>query len=300
MPGITLPQEVGNIPDAIDLGTIVLAPAARVTGHVTGLVDGGTAVVGAFSQGADGGEIFESFTVMTDSDGNFTLDLPHGSHDIWASTDSISGSMAVSVPSGQVTDLGDLPLSPPVAGGPNADRRSGPGPRADPNDGDPNGELVGDLVLGLPGFGADADPGAVADAGLVQSNVEINPPPPSQDPLALSGQIKGKGAHMDQTLPPGQLYPAIYCGLRSSQPPGPETLNDIGLTDIPTFVGHPTILGQITWLPVSTFAANAQPPPPDYSSGTTSGTNYGRDNRRHCHRWNLQWGSGAAEPPAAA
>ncbi len=264
LPGIKLPVEPGNIPDAIDLGSIVLAPVARVTGHVA-LGDGGPAVVGAFSQNDAGQEIFESFTVMTDDDGSFTLDLPSGSHDIWASTATLSGATPISVPSGQVTDLGELTLDPPVFGS-NADRR--PGPRSDPNNGDPNGELVGDLVLGLPGFGASADPGAVADAGLVQGNVEINPP--QQDPFALSGQVKGKGAHMDQTLPPGQLYPSIYCGLKGSQPPGPTTLNDIGLNGIPTFVGHSTILGQITWLPVSTFAANSQPPPPDYSSGATS------------------------------
>ncbi len=272
MPGITLPQEPGNIPDAVDLGQIVLEPAARVTGHVTGL-DGGPAVVGAFSQATDGGEIFESFTVMTDDGGNFTLDLPNGSHDIWASTSALSGSMPVTVPSGQVTDLGDLALSPPALGGSRG--KHGPGSRADPSNGDPNGELVGDVVLGLPGFGAGASPGAVEDAGLVQSNVEINPPPPPQDPFALSDQVTGLGAHMDQTLPPGQLYPSIYCGLRGSQPPGPATLNDIGLNGIPTFVGHSTILGQITWLPVSTFAANGQVPPPDYSTSGTTGTGTG-------------------------
>ncbi len=268
LPGITLPQEPGNIPDAIDLGQIVLSPAARVTGHVSGL-DGGTAVVGAFSVGSDGGEIYESFTVMTDDGGNFTLDLPHGSHDIWASTSALSGSMPVTVPSGQVTDLGELALSPPALGGSRANHE--PGSRADPNNGDPNGELVGDLVLGLPGYGAGASPGQVEDAGLVQSNVEINPPPPPQDPFSLSGQVPGRGAHMDQTLPPGQLYPSIFCGLKGAQAPGPATLNDIGLNNIPTFVGHATILGQITWLPVSTFAANRQAPPPDYPSGTTTG-----------------------------
>jgi hypothetical protein len=273
MPGVTLPQEPGNVPDAIDLGTIVLNPVARVTGHVTGLGDAGGAVVGAFGS-TDAGEIFESFAVMTDDGGNFTIDLPTGSHDIWASTSAASGSTAVTVPSGKVTDVGALAMVPPASSnGPSASRRQIE--HADRNDGDPNGELVGDLVLGLPGFGASATPAQVADAGLVQQNVEINPPPPPDDPFTLASQNVGVGAHMVQTLLPGQLYPSIFCGLKGSQPPGPETLNDIGLANIPTFVGHPTILGQITWLPVSTFGANNQPPPPNYGTGTTSGTTSG-------------------------
>ena len=79
---IYLPYTASAVPDTIALGTISVIAPATVEGTVT--IDGGTAagaVVGAFvpNGGAETGE-YEGYSTTTDSNGHYSLALPHGNH----------------------------------------------------------------------------------------------------------------------------------------------------------------------------------------------------------------------------
>ena len=222
-------------------------------------VDGGVSVVvGAFAPDAPGAPgLFESYSTQTDDGGNFTLSMPPGHHVVWVSNGTGSVPYDIVVDGGSNLDLGNVLLYPPDSG-------------------ETTGFCQGNIVIALPGLGAGADAGAIeALFGVGGTNFEINPP--QIYPFSLSSQIPGLGTEMTQPLPPGTRGD-VFCGLKdeSGLPPG-DIFNDLDLPSLPSFLGRPTTLGQITWLPNLTFADAGLVPPNDYPAATDAGADAGLD-----------------------
>ncbi|MHB1843988.1 MAG: hypothetical protein ACYCWW_04010 [Deltaproteobacteria bacterium] len=228
-PDLYLPA-VGGAPDTIALGTVQLSLAGRIAGTVIG---GPGAVVGSFAPSTDGGiGQYEGYSTAADGQGHYQLDVPAGRHTLWASTDSQSASLDVSVAAGQPLASQDLFLSGLASA--------------------PTG-LVGYVEVG--DLGADAQSSQIeallGGGGLA---VGLSPPCPSCTPsLTFQTPAPAAGvtaAQLFQPLMPGQLYD-VTCAVN-----GQGQLVPAVLRAIPAIAGQSTSLGQITLLTVKTAVAN--------------------------------------------
>jgi hypothetical protein len=234
--GIVLPQQppdaTGQSADSIDLGTLDLVPATRVTGCVNNS-DAGM-VVAAFGDNDAG--LFESFAATLDG-GRFTLDLPAGSHQLWISSDNGSHEALIDGGSGTTESLDCVDLQDPS---PDA------------------GQMTMSLVLGEPGFGACATSAQVETVvGVQGDNVEVSS---SDEPLdhTFSDQVPCVGLGFQQPLFHGVQFD-FACFLRRD---AGVDLGILAIGGLPALLGRDTALGQVTWLPASTFVANHLSPPP--------------------------------------
>jgi hypothetical protein len=235
--GIVLPQQSadqagGQTADAIDLGTLDLVPATRVSGCVNNS-DAGM-VVAAF--GANDAGLFESFSSPLNA-GQFTLDLPAGSHQLWISSDTAFHATMFDGGPGQTQSLDCVDLQDPD-----------PGP----------GQMTMSLVLGEPGLGACAPSAAVESViGAQGDNVEVAS---SDEPLdhTFTSQVPCVGYSFQQPLFHGVQFD-FACFLRRD---AGVDLGVLALSHLPALLNRDTTLGQVTWLPPSTYLANGLPPPP--------------------------------------
>jgi hypothetical protein len=236
----------GSGTDAISLGDLTVDLAAVVEGDVIGAQ--GPVVVAAFRPSSPGGEPGEfegiSTTIDPSVSTHYQLVLPAGAHEIAASSATSSASKAVSLQPRDQLGGQDLSVTVPA---------------------DPTATLTGFLVLG--GFGASAEPGSSVDNVLM--SIVANTTPEGQPTQMVPGfstpvQAAGAGAEFTQPLTPAGLRFQFTCTIAAAQPPetfiGPLTIHTL-----PAIAGRKTNLGQIPWLPDSTFAANS----PD--GGTSDG-----------------------------
>jgi hypothetical protein len=234
---IYLPQTPEGQPDTLAMGPIQVDLAGVVGGTIAGLGDGG-AVVGSFEPDPDGGGVgeFEGYATTTGADGTFSLTLPAGTHQLWASTATASGSLVTLVQAGASVMGQQLPLAAP-AGGPSAD-------------------LVGYAVVGNYGAAAPVSQlqSILQDGGLA---ISLSPaggvPPPTlsfETPAPAEGVT---GLRVDQQLVPGTMY-QVSVGPPASI--GTAQLVPAVLTNVPAIAGRATFLQQIFLFSVATIDAN--------------------------------------------
>ncbi len=116
-PDVVIPN-AGDMIDSLDIGTLQVPASGTVGGTVTSAsgVPAAGVVVGAFAPGTDMTTpgIYEGFHTSTDSNGNYSLQVPSGNHVLAASDPSNNASgTATVVP--EATQSLDLTLKP--AGG---------------------------------------------------------------------------------------------------------------------------------------------------------------------------------------
>ncbi len=234
---VYLPQTPSGAPDALALGNIRLDLAGTVGGTVGGLGDGG-AVVGAFEPDSPDGGLgeFEGYSTVTDATGTFSLTLPAGTHQLWASTATESGTLVANVQAAESAQGQQLTLAVP--------------------DGGTAADLVGYAVVGNYGAAAPVSQlqSILTDAGL---SIALSPaagvPKPDfayQTPVPTAGV---SGLRLEQQLLPGTLY-QVSVGPPASLGTGqvvPATLENI-----PAIAGRTTFLQQIFLFSVATVDAN--------------------------------------------
>jgi hypothetical protein len=233
---LLIPAHSGGA-DAVSLGRLTVNLAGTVEGDVIGAT--GPTVVAAFQPTVPGGEPgeFEGISVTLDPSvsTHYRLVLPAGDHEIAASSATASASRTLSLqPSGQLTGQ-DLSVTVPA---------------------DPSATLTGFLVLG--GFGASAQPASVNN---VLTSIVAQTTPEGQPTQMVPGfttpvHTAGVGAEFTQPLTPPGLEFQFTCIIGAAQPPE-TTIGPLTIHTLPAIAGRLTHLGQIPWLPDSTFAANA-------------------------------------------
>ena len=228
--GLVLPVSEGAV-DALNLGTVPVQPSGLVTGTVAGGQPG--VVVAAFYT-VDGGQpTYEGYATTTDG-GVYSLLLPAGNHFIAASDSQTSSVLSVTVPA-QQTITQDFVLD---AGQPSS-----------------GGLLEGHLVFGGTGFGASAPASDINQIlmGVTYEAFDSQGQLLKAGPLTNTGQGSA-GAPFTVLLPAGQPLDLVF-HFPTNVSTG-EEFKPLVLRGLPFLASQSTYLGQVTWLPVSTFLAN--------------------------------------------
>jgi hypothetical protein len=231
-----IPAHTGGT-DAVSLGTLTVDEAGVVEGDISGAQ--GPVGVATFHPSTPGGEPgeFEGISVTLDPSvsTHYRLVLPAGAHEIAASSSTASASRTLSLlPRDQLAGQ-DLTVTVPA---------------------DPTATLTGFLVLG--GFGASAQPAAVSS---LLTSIFADTTPEGQPTQMVPGfttpvHTTGAGAEFTQPLTPTGLEFQFTCIIEAAQP-AETTIGPLTIHTLPAIAGRLTHLGQIPWLPDSTFAANA-------------------------------------------
>jgi hypothetical protein len=235
---IYLPQTSGGATDALAFGSVQLDTAGVIGGTVVGPGNAG-AVVGAFEPDSPDGGVgeYEDYSTTTDSTGAYSLTLPPGQHQLWASTATESATLVQTVLGGQSVQGQTLTLAPP--------------------DGGPTADLVGGAVVG--NYGADA-PAATLQGILLDGGLSVAVEPASGvigslvSAYGLPEPAAGVPAlQISQELLPGQLY-TVTVGPPSFL--GTGQLVPAVIPNVPAIAGRATFLQQIFVFSVATVAAN--------------------------------------------
>jgi hypothetical protein len=247
--GVVLPG-AGAAVDAVDLGSISVQPSGLVSGTVTDILGPSSAVIAAFTPATDGGPMtYEAFSAPTDA-GHYAFYLPAGNHVLVASNATLAVGVPITVQA-RDTLTEDFYLD---AGGSPA-----------------NGLVQGSLVFGGPDAGREMLP-----SGIDLATIQYTATSPSGQ--MTSGQVftagasftPGLGASFDLPLPAGQPLDIRFVLPAQPTDGGTNYFAPFLLSAIPSLASQTTYLGQVTWLPQSTFEANR----PDAGQGggtTTSG-----------------------------
>jgi hypothetical protein len=248
--GVVLPG-AGAAVDAVDLGSISVQPSGLVSGTVTDILGPSTAVIAAFAPPTDGGSMtYEAFSTATDA-GRYAFYLPAGNHIVVASNATLALGVPVTV---QARDMLTKDFYLDAGGSPG------------------NGLVQGSLVFGGPDAGRQMLP-----SGIDLATIQYTATDPSGRMTA--GQVftagasftPGLGASFDLPLPAGQPLDIRFVLPAQPTDGGTNYFAPFLLSAIPSLASQTTYLGQVTWLPQSTFEAN-QPDAGQGGGTTTNGT----------------------------
>jgi hypothetical protein len=240
--GIVLPVSQNQV-DALNLGVIQVQPSGRVSGTVTnGQGVGISAVVAAYATPDAGSGVgtFEGFSTTSAPDGSYSILLPAGNHILAASDPFSAVTASVNLPASQILPQ-DLLL--------------------DAGSASTVALVEGNLVFGGPGFGASAQPSLVNPIlpGIQYQAFNQNRVMVVAGTVFPSSamHVPGLGAPFVLSLPPGQaldvefLFPTnIAVQLDGG------VFDPLWLRGLPAVLSIGTYLGQVTWLPTTTFSAN--------------------------------------------
>jgi hypothetical protein len=249
--GVVLFGGGGAAVDALNLGALTVQPSGLVTGTVSNNQGLAAAVVAAFAPGTDGGlGTYEGYSAATDA-GAYAFYLPAGNHILVSSIASLSSPLApITLQARQTLDQTFY-----------LDAGTG---------GFGQGQIEGFLVFGGRDGGANAPLESILP---MLAAIEFVAFDPAGNPVADGGLFAPPitSASFYLSLPAGSPLDLEFLLPDTVNPAGVNHFDPLVLRALPSLADQTASLGQVTWLPVSTFLANA-PDAGDSGVTATSGT----------------------------
>jgi hypothetical protein len=234
--------------DALALGKITVEAAGTVQGVVAGFAaDAGLAVT-AFTPDTDAGPgSYEGYSTMADNSDGFTIVLPAGAHQLWASTGAQAATALVTVSPGQSATGVTLNASTPAAG---------------------NAQVQAYLIDPTGIGDSQADAQQIFGGGAVGVFVDGRPLPGTvvsfENPVPTAGV---SAASLSQPLAPGAVYDLEFEVAGSNLLP-------VSWPGVPLIAGHPTLLGDVYFMTQAQLNGNQ---PGGSDGGPDAGAGGGMD-----------------------